>query len=248
MSEVKDIYNYIDSFAPFDTAFSYDNCGVLVGDNETEVFSCVIALDMTQDVITFAKIHKSNLIITHHPVIFEAMKSITSGDLVYQLIQNNISVISAHTNLDLAVGGVNDALASRLGLSEIKVFENEDNIGRVGVLEQELSCIEFAKLIKQKIGARVVDYTDCGKKIKSVAVIGGEGSNFYIQSRKYDAYVTGEVKHHTYSYAKNMGVQLFVAGHYETEVVVLEPLKMMLEQKFSDITFLVYDNFDTKSV
>lgn len=245
---VKDIYDFIDSFADFNTALSFDNCGLLVGNEKDKVENCVIALDMTKSVLEFAKENDAKLIITHHPVIFDPLKSVLQGDIVYQLIQSGISVISAHTNLDLAQNGVNDALANRLGLLDIKTFENEFNIGRVGSLPKKMSADEFATFAKDKLNADIVKYTDCQKEIKSVAVSSGAGSDFLYDSTKYDAYITGEVQHHIYSYAQNAGIQIFVAGHYETEAVVLNPLKEMLENNFSNITFLVYDKSNIKCV
>ncbi len=248
MKTVKEIYDVINSVAPFDTALSFDNCGLLVGDKENNVSSCVIALDMTTSVLEFAKQNNASLIITHHPVIFDPLKSVTSDDIVYQLIQNNIAVICAHTNLDLAVSGVNDALAHRLELTDITDFENEDNIGRVGKLPRPMSCDEFARFVKKKLSAKAINYTDCNKQIKTIAVLGGEGSDFLYASQKYDAFITGEVKHHIYPYAQNAGIQIFVAGHYETEAVVLNSLKTMLDNEFSDVNFLVYESSDVKSV
>ncbi|MFZ2538353.1 MAG: Nif3-like dinuclear metal center hexameric protein [Oscillospiraceae bacterium] len=248
MNTVAKIYDFIDSIAPFNTALPFDNCGILVGDKENQVSSCVIALDMTVSVLNFAKQNNASLIITHHPVIFDPIKSVIADDIVYQLIQSNIAVICAHTNLDLAADGVNDTLANRLLLTDIVSFENEYNIGRVGKLPRAMSCNELACLIKEKLFAKVVTFTDCDREIKTVAVLGGEGSDFLYASKKYDAYITGEVKHHIYSYAQNAGIQIFVAGHYETEAVVLTPLKAMLENEFRDIKFLVYDSSDIKSV
>lgn len=248
MATIKQIYDFIDRIAPFDRAFSFDNCGLLVGNQKSEVAVCIVALDMTASVLEFAKRQKADLIITHHPVIFNPMRSVRGDDLVYQLIQNNIAVISAHTNLDISEGGVNDCLAKRLCLTDIIPFENEDNIGRVGALPHAMSCREFAAYVKEKISAKAVHFTDCNRQISTVAVLGGEGSDFVIQSQSYDAYLTGEVKYHIYSQAQNAGIQLFVAGHYETEAVVLEPLKAIFSADFTEVGFHVYDNSDVQSV
>lgn len=248
MTNVKAIYDYIDGFAPFALALSFDNCGMLVGDENREVSTCVIALDMTADLIEFAKQKKADLIITHHPIIFEPLKSVTADDMVYRLIQSGISVICAHTNLDLAVGGVNDSLSDRLELKDVANFANCENIGRVGLLPREMSAPEFASYIKEKLNTPTVSYTDCKKPIKSVALVGGEGSDFFMDSKKYDAYLTGEVKYHIYSYAKNAGIQLFTAGHYHTEAVVLTPLKERLQNEFATLDFIVYDNCETQYV
>ena len=110
MATIKDIYNFIDSFAPFNTQEEWDNSGLLVGDKNAKVTKILFALDVTSDVIEQAKNVGANLIITHHPVIFKAISNVLSDSLMYKLISNNISIICAHTNYDKAVDGVNDIL------------------------------------------------------------------------------------------------------------------------------------------
>ncbi len=117
--KIKEIVEYIDSFAPFSTAMSYDNCGLLIGDGETEPSGAVISLDATMDALQYALDHKCNLVVTHHPIIFNPLKRIGAQSAVYQYIRHGVSVISAHTNLDMAKGGLNDLLAKRLGLTGI---------------------------------------------------------------------------------------------------------------------------------
>ena len=109
-----DFYRCLDELAPFSTQLSWDNSGLLVGDFSQQVHTCVLALDVTEAVVRFAREHDAQLIVTHHPVIFGAIRNVTAESLVWQLARENISVISAHTNLDLAEGGVNDALSAAL--------------------------------------------------------------------------------------------------------------------------------------
>ena len=111
---VLDFYRCLDELAPFSTQLSWDNSGLLVGDFSQQVHTCVLALDVTEAVVRFAREHDAQLIVTHHPVIFGAIRNVTAESLVWRLARENISVISAHTNLDLAEGGVNDALSAAL--------------------------------------------------------------------------------------------------------------------------------------
>ncbi|MDF2566746.1 MAG: hypothetical protein K0R90_202 [Oscillospiraceae bacterium] len=126
MTTVRDVYSYINEIAPLRLAEKWDNCGLIVGDMDRQVRNCMVVLDVTQAVIDEACENAVDLIISHHPIIFEAQKQILSQSLVYKLIQNGISVISAHTNLDIAQGGINDVLAERLGLKKTKVLEVTD--------------------------------------------------------------------------------------------------------------------------
>lgn len=118
MTKVNDIYKYIDSFAPFNSAMDFDNCGILVGDKNSDVTKVILCLDVTSKVIDEAINKKANLIISHHPIIFNPIKSIDSNSIIYKLIENKINVISAHTNLDMSsILGVNTCLADALELS-----------------------------------------------------------------------------------------------------------------------------------
>ncbi len=116
---VKEILQAVDTIAPFRLTMDFDNTGLLIGDPDAEVTGVVLALDCTEEAITVAKENGANLIISHHPVIFHGIKKLTADSISYQIVRNNMHVISAHTNLDIAVGGVNDVLAQKLGLKEL---------------------------------------------------------------------------------------------------------------------------------
>lgn len=240
MSKVKDVLKYMNEIAPFETAMSWDNVGLLIGNENDEVTNCVLALDVNQDVLDYTIEQKANLIITHHPVIFSGLKKITSNSLVYKIIQNNISVISAHTNLDIAVDGVNYALADALKLVNQRDLENTGGIGRIGELAEEMQPLEFAKHIKDCLPAESISYTNYNKPIKTVVVVGGEGSDFAFSYPKADAYVSGEIKHHVFIEAQNNEKQIFAVGHYESEVCILGPLSKKMSCIFNDIDFQNY--------
>lgn len=234
MSIMLDVLKFIDEIAPFELAMKWDNVGLLVGDKTAEVTGCVLALDVTRDVIEFAIDQKANLIITHHPVIFSGLKSITNDSIYHTLIQNNITVISAHTNLDLAEGGVNHALADTLKLVNQRPLENSGGLGIVGDLEELTTPLKFAEYLKKNLPTESVCYTNYEKPIRTVAVVGGEGSDFAFVNDEYDAYVTGELKHHVFVEAQNSQKQIFAVGHYQSEVCVLGSLKKIIQVKFSD--------------
>ena len=134
---VYDIYDFLDEKYDFSSALEYDNVGLLVGDGRDKVTGVLVCLDCTDEAITEAVKQGANLIVTHHPVIFDPLKSVTEQSLVYRLIKIGISVISAHTNLDQADGGVNDALAEAVGLSDVeKIADSEGFFYRIGELSE----------------------------------------------------------------------------------------------------------------
>ncbi len=245
MTTVNQIYNEINKLAPFSLALGFDNCGLLVGSKEKQITACILALDVTNEVIDLAIKHKANLIITHHPIIFDPIKSVTDDSRVYKLIKNDISVISAHTNLDIVDGGVNDVLVNLIGLTNVSIFENSDGVGRIGELKQEMTGKQLAQLVKQNINAKGVIATHTENTIKKVAVIGGAGGD-YLESAitaGADAFITGEAQHHVVIDAINSDITLICTGHYYTEAPVLYSLKTRLEEKVSDVEFIIYDEF-----
>ena len=123
MTTVGEIYRLMDEIAPFAWAESWDNSGLLVGSAGCKVDTALLALDVTGPVIEQAVACGAQLIITHHPVIFHKLGKLSAESIVYRLAQHNLSVISAHTNLDVAPGGVNDQLAARLGLTDCRPLQ-----------------------------------------------------------------------------------------------------------------------------
>lgn len=249
MAVVRDIYETLDRFAPFRTQMDFDNAGLLVGDETTEVKKILVSLDITLPVIREAAGLGANLIVAHHPVIFLPVKSIVKGDptadKLTALIRNGISAICAHTNLDVAVGGVNDALAETLGLKEISVFLPDGmdaegrpfGLGRVGVLETPCSLTDFARIVKERLGANGVRYVDTGRPVHRVVVGGGScGSSLYdAYSMGCDAFVTSDVKYDIFLDAKALGIGLIDAGHFPTENIVLPVLENLLRNAFPNV-------------
>mgnify|MGYP005768890585 FL=1 len=244
MSTVTHIYDAIDRLAPFWLTMDFDNTGILVGDRNREIACALLALDCTPAVIEQARQLGAQLIITHHPVIFHPLKRVNEDAVVYQLIRSDIAVISAHTNLDIAQGGVNDALASAIGLRDCRGLEllNEQTgawLGRVGTLPEPLSPEAFAAHIKACLNAASIKFSAAPRVIRTVALCSGSGADCLDAaiSAGADALLTSEVKQHEYLAAAAAGISIFDAGHFDTEDIVIEPLRDYLAKEIPDVHF-----------
>lgn len=233
MYNIGDFYEAVNQIAAFSAAESWDNPGLLIGSKKMRVRGALLALDVTDAVLAEARLLDANLIITHHPVIFPSIKNIDAESLIYRLIVERISVISAHTNLDTAAGGVNDALAETLGLQNIRPLESAENpgFGRIGELPQALSPDVFAAFVKERLHAGGVRYT-AGREISAAAVCGGSGAALWRDALQQgaQALVTSEVKHHMLLESHRAGFTLIDAGHYATEAVAIEPFARQLSR------------------
>ncbi len=239
MTLIRDIVDFSESFAPFDTAASFDNVGLLVGSENTEVKKALLALDITKEVVDEAVALGAELIISHHPVIFNPLKNLDSQSVPYLLAKNSLSALCLHTNLDIAINtGVNLCLANTLGLENITFYEGEFVVS--GTLKEEMSAEDFAKLAKEKLSAKAVSCTLKDKKVRTVFMCSGAGGSEFMKavSLGADCFITGEAHHHNYLESIHEGVSLVVAGHFETEDVVINPLKEKLSAEFEDVEFI----------
>lgn len=239
MTKIKDIMSFFEEFAPLDTAMDFDNSGLLVGSADTEISDVLLALDITPEVVLEAERLGCQLIISHHPVIFHPIKRIDTTSVPYMLAARNISALCMHTNLDLSVDfGVNLCLAEAIGAKNTRLCEVGECLF-LGELEEELSMEKFAENVKISLGCNGLRYSDCGKKVKKIAVSSGAGgSNVYdAKSVGADVLVTGEIRHHEINDAFFMGLAVVDAGHFKTEDIVISPLCRKLSAKFNDINF-----------
>lgn len=239
MTLIRDIVEFSESFAPFDTAASFDNVGLLVGSENTEVRKALLALDITKEVVAEAAELGAELIISHHPVIFNPLKNLGSDSVPYLLAKNSLSALCLHTNLDVAINtGVNLCLANALKLENITFYEGEFVVS--GTLKDEISAEDFAKSAKEKLKASVVSCTLKDKKVKNVFMCSGAGGSEFMKAVELgaDVFITGEAHHHNYLESIHEGVSLVVAGHFETEDVVINPLKEKLSKEFENVEFI----------
>ncbi len=250
MINIQDIYEFLDKIAPFNTALEFDNCGLLVGSFDKKVNKVMLTLDITKSVVEEAHNIGARLIISHHPVIFKPISKLDFSSAVHFLSKFEISAICAHTNLDAAPKGVNFCLAEKLSLLNLEPLAYEENqpLGLIGKLEQEMDSKEFAIYVKSKLECKGLRYTAIDKKIKKVAVCSGSGGEFVSEAvrKKANAFVTGEIKHSQILHANEEGLMIVDAGHYKTENVVILPLKTELEKQFKDIEFFVTETLTDK--
>lgn len=219
MLTVQQVYDFINERAPFEMQLAFDNSGLLVGHPDNEVTGVHFALDVTNHVIDEAIANGANLIVTHHPMMFSAIKRLVEtgheARLLCQLIRAGISLISAHTNLDQAPGGCNDVLAQTIGLTDI---EGEGFV-RVGALPRPIAADELAAHISEKLGDIVRVMGDPSAVITRVGMCSGSGADEWPAAAAIgaQAFLTGEVKHHIALEAADAGVVMLEAGHHATE-------------------------------
>lgn len=233
MAKVKDFYGYLNSIAPFETQEDWDNSGMLVGDMDAEVKKVAVVLDITHEEIKKAKAIGADLIISHHPVIFNPIKSVTRGSVPYELVASSINALCCHTPLDIADGGTNDSLAELLG---INVTRADDPILRLGTVEPT-TAQELAGKIANTLNTKV-RYADAGKTIKKIAICTGAGCSLIEAAGEIDAFITGDASHHNFLDCIQAGITLIAAGHYETEIVVVPVLVKKLQAQFPDIEII----------
>lgn len=237
MQTVKEIFEYLCEFAPLEKQMDFDNAGFLVGRQDAEVKKVLLSLDVTPDVVEEAAEGGYELIISHHPVIFNALKSVTDEKLM-RLVENRIAVISMHTNLDITEGGVNDVLLSLLGAERDGYFD-DDGCGRTGHYDSPLSLTEFLELCRNKLYANGLRYYDAGRPVKKIAVLGGAGgSELKAAAEKgCDTYLTSDIRYHEFLSAQELGVNLIDGDHFGTENPVIDMLCQRLSARFPDTVF-----------
>jgi len=248
MTTVADILKYIESIAPKYMKEDWDNVGLLCGSKSTPVTKVLVALDPFEGICDEAKAWGAELIVTHHPLIFHAPKAITDdtsiGRSIMKLCASGISAINAHTNLDCAPGGVNDVLASTLGLENIQVLSPDgvDEEGlpygllRIGeISEQNLNS--FLSSVKEKLGCQGLRYVDGGRPVRKVAVGGGScaGAVREVFDAGCDTFVTADVKYNQFWDARDLGLNLIDAGHFHTENPVIPVLAAKIAAVFPEI-------------
>lgn len=253
MVKVKEIAAAIEDFAPKSLQESYDNAGLQVGNPEMAVTAILLCLDVSEDVIREAKERECNMIISHHPLIFRGLKSLTGADatqrLVIEALQSNIAIYSAHTNLDSVWDGVSHEIARRLAIKDLQVLQpHADNpkagLGVIGNISP-LPKIEFLRKVKDTFKVSALRYSAQSPSVvvRRVAVCGGAGASLISAAihEGADILVTGDVKYHDFT---SYGSEIIIAdiGHFESELCSREILSRVIRHSFPDITIYFSDS------
>lgn len=241
MTDIQDIFQAIDAYAPFESAEDFDNVGLLVGAPELPVSRCLVTLDVMPATVSEASEKGCELILSHHPVIFNPLRQVTHDSTVGQLLRSGISVISAHTNVDKA--GLNSALAEILGISELKPLAASGGCAGIGLppeKKKHKNAWELALLLKEKLGVQGFRCYDAGGMIGRVALCCGGGGSYLKDAAEAgaDCFITGDLRHNHVVEATAAGMSLIDLGHFETEVHFIPMMMKLLQPKFSDVEFL----------
>ena len=243
MPKLKEIIDILELTVPAYLKEEWDNIGLIIGDREAEIKKVIVALDCTESVILEAVSKNADLIITHHPLIFEAVKNIdfntSLGNKIKKLITNNINLVSLHTNFDKVVGGTSDTVSEFLELSDMKnLTDDEFSLGKIGNINS-LTLEEFALKVKDKLNLKSLKYIgDNSKIINKVAVVSGSGADFLYEAKKMgaDCLVTSEVKHHIAIDALENDIAIIDAGHFETENIAMKTFCEILKDLPIDVS------------
>ena len=246
MLRISNIADFLESFAPVRLAEAWDNVGLLVGDMQTPVERVMTCLTITPASLSEAIEQRANLIVTHHPLPFRALKQLTRGTpegrMLLDLIGAGIGVYSPHTAFDSAAEGINQRLAMGLGLQNVQaILPAADGVlgsGRWGKLAQPIFLSGLADRVKQFLrisNAQLVGALD--RKIETVAVACGSAGEFLGPARVAgcDCLVTGEVRFHTALEAEATDIAIVLAGHYASERFAVEALAQVLQKQFAGL-------------
>lgn len=235
--KISDAIKILNEWAPEETAQEWDNVGLLIGSERTELSGILVALDVTEMVVKEAVEKDSNLVVTHHPIIFDPLYRLKSNEypasVVIDIIKNDISVYSMHTNLDAVKGGVNDQFAKKLNLTEVEPIGNDTagHLGRIGTVAEKIKLSDFLDMIQEVLEVEALKYQgNLEDNIKNVAICSGSGGSFLesVIELGADVFVSSDFKHSHWLQAKNR-INLIDAGHYESEKVILDLIVSQLK-------------------
>lgn len=249
MIKVNNIIKEMELLAPTYLKEDFDNVGLMVGDKNKEVKKVLLALDCTLKVIEEAKKENVELIITHHPLIFKRPSSITTdtlqGKKIIELIKNDISLYSSHTNLDSVENGLNDTIVSILGFDNFKILEknkrdDKAGLGRIVSLNESIQLEDLISKIKKSLNINNLRVVKGKDKVNKIAIINGSGQDFIGKAIALgaDCIITGDTTYHFASDYKEMEISILDVGHFASEQITFFNVMENLKEKFKDVEFI----------
>lgn len=232
--KIKQITDVIERYAPLSLQESYDNSGLIVGRPEDEVHRALLAVDVTEEVLDEAQREGCDLVITHHPIVFHALKRFNSADQVQRCVERaircGIALYACHTNLDSAPGGMSWRLASMLGIGSPEVLQptdpanNDVGFGVVGELPEAVDTVVFLQEMQRRLGLQVVRHSDIiSERVRRVAVCTGAGASLVGDARRAGAelYITADLKYNDFM-TPDGALTVADIGHFESEYCAIE--------------------------
>jgi dinuclear metal center YbgI/SA1388 family protein len=240
--KIKEVLSALERFAPLPLQESWDNAGLQVGLTETEVSGALLCLDVNERIVDEAIRKGCNLIVSHHPLLFRGLKTISDltdvQRTVMKAIENRLCVISMHTNMDNAKGGVNFRIALKLGLNDVQFFASklvdgiEAGSGVVGKLAEPMAADDFILKVKKTFGVECAMCNELLRRpVSKVAICGGAGDFLLDEALKTgaDAFITGEMHYHQY-FGYEQQIQICVIGHYQSEQFTSEVFQEIIQE------------------
>lgn len=246
--KIREIAEVIERVAPLGWQEDYDNAGLIVGRPDDEVHRALLAVDVTEEVLDEAEREGCDLVVTHHPIVFRALKRFNSADAVQRCVERairrGIALYACHTNLDSAPEGMSWRLATLLGVENLRVLQPSASdprvgFGVVGELPEAMETVAFMQRLRQRLGVRVVRHSDIvSPEVRRVAVCTGAGASLIGDARRAgaDIYVTADMKYNDFM-TPDGALTVADIGHFESEYCVIDLLFDVLSKNL--ITFAV---------
>ena len=241
--KIRQVLDALEQFAPLPLQESWDNAGLQLGLTEADVSGALLCLDVNEKIVDEAIRKGCNLIVSHHPLLFRGLKQISGADYVQRCVikalKNDVVVVSMHTNMDNALGGVNWKIAERLGLQNSRFFAQktidgvEAGSGVIGELPSEMAADDFVLLLKRQFDVECAQCNELLRRpIRKVAICGGAGDFLLDDALRQgaDAFITGEMHYHQY-FGYEQRLQICVIGHYQSEQFTAEIFRDIINKE-----------------
>ncbi|MBR1548367.1 MAG: Nif3-like dinuclear metal center hexameric protein [Prevotella sp.] len=241
--KIKQVLSALEQFAPLPLQESWDNAGLQIGLTEADVSGALLCLDVNERIVDEAIARGCNLVVSHHPLLFRGLKQVTDANYVQRTVikalKNDIVVVSMHTNMDNARGGVNWKIAEKLALADCRFFAQktvdglEAGSGVMGTLARPMAAADFVRLVKERFQVECAMCNELlARPVAKVAICGGAGDFLLDEALAHgaDAFITGEMHYHQY-FGYEQRIQICVIGHYQSEQYTAEIFRDIIERQ-----------------